>query len=75
MEQSQPIPPETPLEATLPAGEWNVILGLLQEAPYRVAAPIIGHISEQFRAREIPINGAAAASPSPAPLPNGAAAA
>ena len=48
MEQS--IPSTMPIEITLSAAEWNVVLGMLAEAPYRVAAPLINQIQEQARA-------------------------
>lgn len=35
---------------TLTAGDCNVILSLLNEAPYRVAAPLIGKIRSQITA-------------------------
>jgi hypothetical protein len=35
---------------TLTAGECNVILSLLSDAPYRVAAPLIGKLHNQIRA-------------------------
>lgn len=39
--------PDTPVSITLPAEEWNVILGALQDVPYRYSAGIITSINEQ----------------------------
>lgn len=46
----QAIPPATPIAVTLQAQEWNVVLGALGEAPYRLVAPVIAKISEQAEA-------------------------
>jgi hypothetical protein len=44
------IPPETPLTVTLTAAEWNLVMGALAEAPYKIAAPLIGKIMTQTMA-------------------------
>ena len=36
-----------PLPVTLTAGEWNLVLGVLHEAPYRIAQPLIQKITQQ----------------------------
>ena len=41
-----------PVTIVLQAQQWNVIIEVLHNAPYRVAAPLIGSISEQARAAE-----------------------
>jgi hypothetical protein len=43
----RPLQPEQPIDITLTAQQWNAILAALGEAPYRIAAPIIGSIVEQ----------------------------
>ena len=60
-----PIEPTAPLSVTLEAQQWNTVLALLAEAPYRVVAPVIQSIGEQVQA---------AAGQAPQPLTNGAAA-
>jgi hypothetical protein len=57
-----PINPETPLAVTLTAAEWNQVLAILSDAPYRTVATIIGKITEQASAAAV------AAAP---PAPNG----
>ena len=42
--------PTDPVTITLQAQQWNVIIEVLHNAPYRVAAPLIQAISEQARA-------------------------
>jgi len=44
------IPPNTPLTVTLTAAEWNQVMGALAEAPYTIAAPLIGKIMTQTMA-------------------------
>lgn len=39
-----PIEPNQPLTVTLEANEWNNVLAALNEAPHRVAAPLIRKI-------------------------------
>lgn len=46
-----PIPADTPMTATMAAAEWNIILGALQEIPYKVAAQIIPKLAQQLQAR------------------------
>jgi hypothetical protein len=41
---------------TFTAQEWNVLLGLLIEAPYRVVAPLIQKIGEQARPQQQPVS-------------------
>ena len=38
-----------PVTITLQAQQWNTILEVLHNAPYRIAAPLIQSISEQAR--------------------------
>jgi len=63
-----PIDPITPLAVTLQAQQWNAVLAILSDQPYRVAAPLIDAITGQANA------GVAALPPPPsAPvLANGA---
>jgi hypothetical protein len=44
-----PLQPDQPISVTLEAQQWNVVLGALGEAPYRIAAPVIGKIIEQVQ--------------------------
>jgi len=46
----EPIDAATPISVTLTALEWNQVLSVVQEGPYRVVAPLIGKISEQAQA-------------------------
>jgi|tagenome__1003787_1003787.scaffolds.fasta_scaffold20266473_2 hypothetical protein len=61
-----PISPETPIGITLQAQEWNVVLGILSDAPFKMVAPIIQKLGEQAQ------QGAQAAAHGAAPRPNGA---
>ena len=46
----QPIDASAPITVTLQAQQWNVVLAALNEAPYRIAAPLIAAIGEQLQA-------------------------
>jgi hypothetical protein len=52
------------VKVELPVAEWNQVIGLLAEHPFRVVAPIIGKIRAQAQAA---LNAAA----QPAALANG----
>lgn len=43
-----PLQPDQPLAVTLEAQQWNVVLGALQEAPWRIADPVIRKIAQQI---------------------------
>jgi hypothetical protein len=43
----QPVDPTAAIAITLQAQEWNMILGVLHDAPYRIAAPLIQKIGDQ----------------------------
>ena len=43
----EPLDVNTPLTVTMTAGEWNQVLGLLAEQPYRISAPLIIKIQNQ----------------------------
>ena len=43
---------DQPFAVTLRAEQWNVVLQVLSEAPFRVAAPLIGEIEKQCRAQD-----------------------
>jgi len=60
-----PVPAELPLTITLQAQEWNTVMAALNELPYKVAAPLISRIGEQF-AHQV---GAAMAAEAAAPPP------
>ena len=49
--------PTDPVTITLQAQQWNVIIEVLHNAPYRVAAPLIAAISEQARAPTVRVEG------------------
>lgn len=38
-----------PFTVSLEAQQWNLVLGALQEAPFRVAAPLVQAISDQLQ--------------------------
>jgi hypothetical protein len=61
---TQPRDPSAAIPITLQAQEWNAVLAVLMDAPYRVAAPLIQKITEQ---------GLAHSSAPPPAKPNGAA--
>lgn len=49
--------PEQPLTVILAASQWNVVMALLAEGPYRISAPLIHAIQQQCTAAErIPDN-------------------
>jgi hypothetical protein len=59
-----PMPPDQPITITLEAQQWNGVLGALNEAPHRIARPLIDAIVQQ-------VQQAQSAAP-PAAKPNGA---
>jgi hypothetical protein len=63
----EPIQAEQPITITLEAQQWNVVLGALGEAPYRIAAPVIARIVEQVQSKQ-----SQAAAATLAAKPNGA---
>ena len=50
MQDHQPtvFQPDTPLEVTLQAQEWNVVLGGLYELPFRVSNQVIEKVRQQL---------------------------
>lgn len=50
MMQQRDIPADAPIEVTLTAAQWNAVLGVLQEGPYRIVAPLIAEIMRQAQA-------------------------
>ena len=42
-----PINPEERLVVTLTAQQWNIVLGALGEAPFRIAQPVVQQIIAQ----------------------------
>jgi hypothetical protein len=50
MSELPPVPPNTPLSVRMTAADWNTVMGLLAEHPYRIAAPLIGQIMTQTAA-------------------------
>jgi hypothetical protein len=63
-----PVDPTTPLAITLQVQQWNVVLGILSDQPYRVAAPLIEAITGQANTAAASAFAATAAA---APLSNG----
>ena len=64
------IEPTAPINITLQAQEWNVVLGILHDTPnlpvaFRIVAPLIAKMTEQAQAQ-------AMAAPPPITKPNGA---
>lgn len=49
-----PIEPTQPFTVTLEANEWNNVLASLNEAPHRVAAPLIRKIVAAIEAHSTP---------------------
>ena len=54
----------TSITITLQAQEWNQILGILSDAPFKVVAPLINQMTQQAQQQTHPTISA--------PLPNGA---
>ncbi len=49
MSDRQPVDPNKPLSATLPAHVWNIaIAAIVAELPGRVSKPIVDSLMEQF---------------------------
>jgi hypothetical protein len=51
--------PSQPLTVTLEAQQWNAVMALLAEGPYRISAPLIQAIQQQCMAasERVPTNG------------------
>jgi len=62
----EPIEATTPISVTLQAQQWNALLGVLTEGPYRTVAPLIAEITKQAQQAQSPD------SPVDAARPNGA---
>lgn len=58
-----PIEPTTPLAVTLEAQQWNQVVSVLGDGPWRIVNPLINKIAEQVQT---------AAGQMPQPQPNGA---
>ena len=54
-QQQQAVEATMPMTITLQAQEWNQVLGTLNEAPYRVAAPLIQKIGQQLQEQTGPL--------------------
>ena len=46
-QQQQPVDPATPISITMPAGQWDQVLNILGDAPFKVVAGLIQKIVEQ----------------------------
>jgi hypothetical protein len=44
--------PQQPLTVILEAAQWNAVMALLAEGPYRISAPLIQAIQQQCMAAE-----------------------
>jgi hypothetical protein len=57
----QQIPPQTPLSVTMTALQWNQVLQVLGEGPFRIVGPLINAIQHQcmsqMPAEHIPARG------------------
>ena len=42
-----PMAPDTPVSVTLQAQEWNAMLSVLVDAPYKMVAGLVAQITEQ----------------------------
>lgn len=51
--------PQQPLTVILEAAQWNAVMALLAEGPYRISAPLIQAIQQQCMAAstQAPTNG------------------
>lgn len=63
----EPMAPDTAVSVTLQAQEWNAMLNVLVDAPYKMVAGLIAQITEQAR-QQAPQPGM----PPGLPLTNGA---
>jgi hypothetical protein len=43
----EPMAPDTPISVTLQAQEWNAMLSVLVDAPYKMVAGLVAQITEQ----------------------------
>ena len=53
MNEPRLIEATTPLNIVLQAQEWNQILAVLSEAPYKAVAHLITQIAQQAQARDV----------------------
>jgi hypothetical protein len=51
-----PINPHEARSVTLAAAEWNSVLQILQDGPYRTVSPLIDQIVRQCTAQPTPLN-------------------
>jgi hypothetical protein len=64
------IDPTSLVAVTLRAQEWNTLIALITEAPYKLAAPLIAAIHQQCMEHDAPMRvsgGANGADPHPEP--------
>lgn len=60
---NEPIQPTAAITITLQAQEWNQVLSVLSDAPFRIAAPLINQITQQAQQvapqgqQQFPLNG------------------
>ena len=50
----EPMQPDHPIAITLEAQQWNIVLGALGEAPWRLSNPVIQKIVEQVQTQQPP---------------------
>lgn len=55
-----PRSPTDPVSITLEAQQWNIVIGALMEAPWRISDPILRAISQQTEQKPNGIDAAAA---------------
>jgi hypothetical protein len=54
MSETQQIPPGTPLSVTMTALQWNSVLQVLGEGPFRLVGPLINAIQHQCMQQTAP---------------------
>jgi hypothetical protein len=50
MSEREPVADNVPVKIELQVGEWNQVLSLLAEHPFRIVAPLIGKMRAQAQA-------------------------
>jgi hypothetical protein len=59
MNGSTTVPAGQRLTVTLEAGQWNLVMQAINDLPYRLAAPLVPQIMEQFQAQTAGSSGVA----------------
>ena len=56
-QQQITVTPEQQLAVTLQAQQWNQLIAVLHDAPYRIAQPLLREIGEQLQQQTLPTAG------------------